>query len=89
MADMQWSFFKIWNESLEQREERPPKERQNLWASELGKSQVDVYLKMKGIAPTNPFSARSLRKFEAGNIWEWIVGLVLLRAGMLRKIKSG
>jgi hypothetical protein len=81
--NMSWSFFQVWNESLEQREERPIKTRNNLWASELGKSDVDLYLKMKGVKPSNPFDARSLRKFEAGNIWEWIVGLVLKRAGVL------
>lgn len=80
-----WQFSKVWNKSLEERKERPLKERTNLWASELGKSPVDIWLKMKGTEPTNPPNARSLRKFEAGNIWEWIVKLVLLRAGILQE----
>lgn len=77
-----WSFYQVWNQSLEQRKERPVTSRANLWASELGKSLVDNYLKMRGEVPTNPPNMRSLRKFEAGNIWEWVVGLVLKRAGI-------
>ena len=83
MSKTSWSFYQVWNESLENREEREIKPRSNMWASELGKSYVDRYLKMTGVAPTNPPNPRSLRKFEAGNIWEWIVGLVLRRAGIL------
>ena len=82
MNNLSWSFSQVWNQSLEQRSERELKPRNNLWASELGKGDVDIYLKMKGVKPSNPFDARSLRKFEAGNIWEWIVGLVLKRAGV-------
>lgn len=79
---MRWSFYQVWNESLEQRENRPTVARDRIWASELGKSLVDNYLKLKGVEPSNPFDARSLRKFEAGNIWEWFVGLILKRAGV-------
>lgn len=80
-----WNFSSIWNKSLEEREERPVVARNHMWASELGKSPIDVYLKMKGTVQTNPPNPRSLRKFEAGNIWEWIVKLVLLRAGVLQE----
>jgi len=83
MTKTKWSFYNIWNESLENREERELKPRHNIWASELGGSLVDRYLKMAGVQPSNPPNPRSLRKFEAGNIWEWIVGLVLKRAGIL------
>lgn len=82
---MRWSFYSIWNESLE--EGRPTKilePRQKIWASELGGSMIDRYLKMTGVQPTNPPNPRSLRKFEAGNIWEAIVGYVLKRAGILQ-----
>lgn len=81
--EMNWSFFGVWNESALNREERKLSPRTNIWASELGGSLLDRYLKMTGVEPSNPFDARSLRKFEAGNIWEWIVGLVLQRAGIL------
>lgn len=83
-SEMKWSFAQIWNESLQKgRPEREFKARNTIWASELGGSMVDRYLKYIGDKPTNPPNQRSLRKFEAGNIWEWIVGLVLKRAGIL------
>jgi len=82
--DMQWSFYKLWNESVDQgRVDRPFKARETLWASELGGPMIDRYLKFTNVKPSNPFDARSFRKFEAGNIWEWLVGLVLKRAGIL------
>jgi hypothetical protein len=83
MTDLNWSFYQIWNSSLENRQEREIKPRDMIWASELGGSYLDRILKMKGVPPSNPPNARSLRKFEAGNIWEWIIGFVLKRAGIL------
>ena len=78
-----WGFTEIWNKSLEEREDRPLKVRDNLWASELGKAPIDLWLKMRATPMTNPPNARSLRKFEAGNVFEWIVALILKRAGIL------
>lgn len=80
---MRWSFSNVWNESVLQQPERPLSPRDHIWASELGGPLVDRFLKMKGVHPSNPFGARSLRKFDAGNIWEWIVGIVLKRSGLL------
>lgn len=80
-----WKFASVWNKALEQQENKPLKERNHLWASELGKSPIDLYLKLTGVKPTNPPNARSLRKFEAGNIFEWIVSLILKRAGILQE----
>jgi hypothetical protein len=82
--EMKWSFYQLWNESLESGKERVLKERRNIWASELGGALIDRYLKMTAVTPTNPPNPRSLRKFEAGNIWEAIVGYVLSRAGILQ-----
>jgi len=45
---------------------------------------IDRYLKMKGVEPTNPPNIRSLRKFEAGNLVEWVVRFVLERAGIIQ-----
>ena len=81
--DDTFGFADVWNGSLLEREDRPVVARNRLWASELGKAPIDVVLKMRGEVPTNPPNARSLRKFEAGNIWEWIVKLILVRAGIL------
>lgn len=44
---------------------------------------IDRYLKMNAVPPTNPPNSRSLRKFQAGHLWEWILGFVLKRAGIL------
>ena len=83
MTDLNWSFAEVWNKSLQQRDERKVVARDHVWASELGKSYVDRWYKMKGHKPSNPPNARSLRKFEAGNVFEWIVEMVLKRAGLL------
>ena len=85
MEAKSWGFAMAWNKALEQVEERPMKIRRNLWASELGKSPVDLFLKMNATPLTNPPNPRSLRKFEAGNVFEWIVSLVLKRAGILKE----
>ena len=78
-----WSFADIWNKSLEAgKPDRPLAPRDHLWASELGKAPVDLYLKLKGEKPTNPPNRRAKRKFEAGNMMEWVVGSVLKRAGI-------
>jgi len=79
-----WTFAKIWNTSLENQEERVLKPRNNIWAGELGGAMVDRYLKMKAVPFTNPPNPRSKRKFEAGNIWEAIIGFVLTRAGIIQ-----
>ena len=85
MQNLKWGFAQIWNESLEEGNGRkPPQPRQKIWASEPGGSYIDRYLKMTGVEPSNPPNPRSLRKFEAGNIWEAIVGYVLKRAGILQ-----
>lgn len=85
MNNSTWGLAKTWNESLEHTAERPLKVRDNLWASELGKSPIDVWLKLRATPLTNPPSVRALRKFEAGNVFEWIVSLILKRAGILKE----
>jgi len=80
-----WGFSEVWNASLIEKKERELRQRDNLWASELGKAPIDLWLKMKATKPTNPPNARSLRKFEAGNVFEWIVALILKRAGILKE----
>lgn len=81
---MKWSIGQIWNEALENRSEREITPRTHIWASEMGGSYIDRYLRMTGTKPTNPPNARSLRKFEAGNMMEWVVGMILKRAGIYK-----
>ena len=79
-----WTLFETWNKSIDLgREDRVVEPRDYIYASELGQSMIDRYLKMTGVAPTNPPNARSRRKFEAGNLWEWVLKSILLRAGIL------
>lgn len=81
----EWTMASVWNAALGGRPERAAQERNRLWASELGKPNIEIFLKMRGVEPTNPPNARSKRKFEAGNMFEWIAGLVLKRAGILKE----
>ena len=79
-----WSFVSVWNRAIEEPQERELIERDYLWASELGKPLADVWLRMRAEPVTNPPNGRSLRKFEAGNLFEWIIETVLMRAGILQ-----
>lgn len=80
-----WSLRDVWNDTLIKPERRIIQPRNYSYASELGKSLPDRYLKMYGVKPTNPPNERSLRKFQAGEVWEWVVGIILISAGMLKK----
>jgi len=71
----------IWNMSIEKKD-RPIEPRERLFASELGGSMIDRFHKLKGTPYTNPPNSRSMRKFMAGDIWEWIIKTVLIRAGI-------
>lgn len=82
-----WSFCDLWNQSVISTN-RPVVARDYCWASEVGQPLVDRWLKMKGIQPTNPPNMRSLRKFEAGNLVEWIVRFVLERAGLIQECQE-
>lgn len=77
----QLNFMQIWNDTLE-RSDRALEPRDRVYASEIGGSMIDRYLKMKAEPFTNPPNSRSMRKFMAGDIWEWIVQTVLVRAGI-------
>lgn len=79
-----WSFSDQWNLALEQKEQRPVEARARIWASELGGSMIDRYLKLKGVKPSTMPDSRANRKFEAGNLMEWVVGLVLKRSGIYK-----
>lgn len=79
-----WRLDKLWNESLHTIPERPMQPRNYMYASELGGSYIDRYLKMNAVPMTNKPNDRSLRKFSAGHVFEWIVGLVLTMAGVMK-----
>jgi hypothetical protein len=81
----QWSFHDVWNSTLDSIQDRPQVKRDYIYASELGGSFIDRYLKMNAVKQTNPANERSKRKFQAGNLWEWIVGMILTKSGILKE----
>ncbi len=78
-----FSFTQIWNTCVEADDSRPIEPRERLFASELGGSLIDIFLKLKGEVPTNPPNDRSRRKFNSGNLQEWVVWMVLQQSGLL------
>jgi len=84
MEKQTWNLTDIWNQQLIfGKKDRPFVKRDRIWASELGKSVYERWLKMNAIEPDFDFDERTLRKFEAGNFFERIVGFVLMSAGIL------
>lgn len=79
-----WGFAALWNQSLDTDRQRPYEKREHIWASELTGSYYDRYWKMKGRVPTTPPNLRSRRKFEGGNIAEYVMQQVLVKAGILQ-----
>ena len=80
----QWSIAQTWNDSFRFLPIKEYKPRDYIYASEIGGSMIDRYYKMMGEQPTNPPNFRSLRKFEAGNFFEFILQFVLSRSGLLK-----
>jgi len=83
-VEHEWGIAEVWNKSMSEIERREPKERDYLWATDPAKSLVDTWLSMKATKPSNVPNERSKRKFEAGDVFEWIVKVILLRAGLLK-----
>lgn len=79
----EFSIASVWNAAIEGKKRSKPEPRERLWATDMAKAPIDVFLALKGEKQTNPANARARRKFEAGNVFEWIVSIVLLRAGIL------
>jgi len=77
-----WTFTGGWNASLDQMRKDNPWEHNYLYASQLGNSQIDIFLNLMGTETSNGFDVRAKRKFDAGVMWEWIVTMVAKRAGI-------
>ena len=75
------SLASVWNQAAI-KENRPLKPRDYIYASELGGAFYDRWHKMKGREPLTPPNDRSLRKFFAGNVWEFVVKVVLQTCGL-------
>ncbi len=78
-----WGLAQIWNEAA-MKENRPLVKRDYVYASEIGMPFYDRYLKMKAVPYTTPPNNRSLRKFLAGNIWEYTVKQILVSCGVYK-----
>lgn len=83
-----WSFAQVWNNALDKDRQREIIPRDYTYASELGKGYYDRYWKMQGRKPRTPPGVRAQRKFEAGNLTEWVMQQVLSRAGVLQSIQE-
>lgn len=79
-----WTLTGMWNRALNKNRDRAYESRDYIWASELGGSYYDRYWRMRGRKPTTPPNLRSRRKFEGGNLAEWIILQVLVRARILK-----
>jgi len=77
-----WTFVGAWNKSLDEMDRYGAYKRDYIWASQLGNSQIDIWLALNGTEPSNNFDIRAKRKFDAGVLWEWIAELVAKRAGI-------
>lgn len=84
MSSKNWGIAQLWNLSLDSVPQRDYEPRDYVWASELGGSFYDRYWKMKGRQPTTPPTLRARRKFEGGNLIEWVILQVLNRAAVLQ-----
>lgn len=76
-----WEIASVWNDLADVVEKRTPMPRDYLWASELGSSDIDLYLKLTGVEPSNGFDSRAQRKFNAGLFWEWFIVSIFKRLG--------
>lgn len=82
--EIKWNLATIWN-NVAMKEDRPPKARDYVFASEIGGAFADRWLKMKGSVPTNPPNNRSLRKFLMGNLLEHVTRSIFIACGIFRK----
>jgi hypothetical protein len=80
-------FAAIWNRAFDE-PPRPSKERDYLYASELKGKPYDTVLSMLGVLPTSEPNARAKRKFQAGNLFEFIVKVALQNCGLYQKTQE-
>lgn len=80
-----WTFSQIWQENFNMLQDRPLQKRNHIYASELGGSFYDRYLKMNAVPYSNPFNPRSKGKMYAGKFFESVVKMVLIGTGIYQK----
>lgn len=77
-------FVDIFDQALAKDDSRAFKERNYMYASELGTSFYDRYLSMCGVIPSNEANEIARRKFKIGKLIEDYFKLVLYMVGLLR-----
>ncbi len=82
---LDWSVANVWNELLGLSKRYPPKKRDYLSPSDIGKSYWLRYQKMMGVPETNPFEDRVLRIFAAGDEFHHLMRNVFRACGILLK----
>jgi len=82
--EIDWHLADWWNEAAF-KPDKPLVKREYCFASELGGSMVDRYLKMNAVPYTDPPNQRSRGKFLAGNLWEEAVKNVLKACGVFKR----
>lgn len=83
-----WSIQPFWNGSIPISAFRENQPRDILFASDIGASFYDMYLRMQGIQATNRASDTARRKMEAGNFYEAVVVWVFKRCGILKETQG-
>lgn len=82
---LEWDFVSLFSEVIRSLPERPMMKRSYIYASELGGDYCSRYLKMHAHPYSNPFNDRARRKMISGQIFEWIVYLILSMTGLLKQ----
>lgn len=80
--EMKWSVMKFWNEMLGLTKRYPPKVRDYISPSDIGRDYWSRYQKMLGVEPTNPFEDRVLRIFSAGDEFHYLMKNVFKALGI-------
>lgn len=78
----EWNLAAIWEESFRCLPDRPMQKRNYIYASELGGSYHDRYLKMNAHPFSNPYNFRSQGKMMAGKFFESVVKQILVATGI-------
>lgn len=85
LIGMPWGFSDIFMEMFRCYDDgRPMTPRSHCYASEIGGSFFDRYLKMQAHKFSNPYNERSKGKMLAGKFFEGFVKLVLVGTGILK-----
>ena len=84
LVGLDWSLASIWEEMFRSMPDRPMQKRNYIYASELGGSFHDRYLKMNAHPYSNPFNIRSRGKMMAGLFFESVVKMILIGTGIYK-----